>query len=96
MLWVLPRLRIHAPSSSPSILQVLCLLLLPSLLLFALLLPKTSSRRKAGHRFKEQLLSCNRSLARALWELEHLLSGFSSIHFASGLRNWHQSTPDLE
>ena len=91
------RLRIHAPIRSRSILQALCLLLLSSLLLFALfLLPKTSSQRKAGHEFREQLLFCNRSLVRTPWELEHLLSGFSSIRFASGLRNWHKSTLDLE
>lgn len=33
---------------------------------------------------------------RMPWELEHLLSGFSSIRFASGLRNWHKSTLDGE
>lgn len=93
---------IHTPIRSGYILQWLCLLLLSSLLmlssllLFALFLPQNPSPVQAGHEFKEQLFFCNRSLARTLWELEHLLSGFSSIHFVSGLGNWHKSTLGLE
>lgn len=59
-------------------------------------LPPNPSLVQAGHQFKKQLLFCNHSLARMLWELEHLLSGFSSIHFVSGLGNWHKSTLGLE
>lgn len=87
---------IHALICSGYILLWLCLLLLSSLLPFALFLPPNPCLVQAGHQFKEQLLFCNRSLARTLWELEHLLSGFSSIHFVSGLGNWHKSTLGLE
>lgn len=91
------RLRSHAPIRSRSILQALCLLLLSSLLPSALFsFPKPHLRVRLGTNLKEQLLFRNRSLARTPWELEHLLSGFSSIRFASGLRNWHKSTLDLE
>lgn len=96
-LWVLPGCR----STHPAALDLFCrrsacfCYPLSSCLLFS---PSQNliSQGKAGHEFKEQLLFCSRCLAQTPRELEHLLSGFSSIRFASGLRNWHKSTRDLE